>query len=105
MSVSGPTTDHSEIRGWAAQHHARPAEVLPQRLDSEPAVLRFMFPGQARDHQDIRLISWEEFFVKFDELGLSFVYDTDSTGYNELLQVEERSPYRRFAGGSVDETN
>ena len=45
MSVSGPTTNHSEIRGWAAQHHARPAEVLPQRLDSEPAVLRIIVSG------------------------------------------------------------
>ena len=34
---------------------------------------------------------------KFDALGLTFVYDNGATGYNEILQVEEKSPYRHSA--------
>lgn len=96
MPISEPTTDHSEIRHWALKHKAVPVEVLPDHVDSEPATLRFLLPEQSR-HLGFSQISWEEFFVKFDELGLTFVYDKDSTGYNEILQVESRSPYRNPA--------
>ena len=95
MPIIGPTTNHSEIRRWAETHDAIPTEVLPHDVDSEPALIRFMLAEQAKDHSDMRLIAWEEFFLKFDSLGLSFVYDDGSTGYNEILQVEELSPYRK----------
>jgi len=52
-----------------------------------------VLPEQAADLANVHLISWEEFFVKFDGLGLSFVYDDEPTGYNEILQIEENSPY------------
>jgi hypothetical protein len=94
MSIIGPTTDHAEIRRWAESKGAVPTEVLPHVLDSEPALLRIMFAEQARDLADVRIIAWEEFFVKFDGLGLTFVYDDDRGGYNEILQNEEKSPYR-----------
>ena len=94
MAASEPTTDHQEILDWATRNNAVPTEKLPQIVDGEPGVLRFMIREQAEDHKDIRLISWEEFFLKFDALGLSFVYDKGTSGDNEILQIEERSPYR-----------
>jgi len=95
MPISGPTSDHAKIRYWATANRAIPAEVLPHIVDGEPATLRLMLAEQVARHRDIRVLSWEEFFVKFDSLGLTFVYDDDSTGYNEILQMEENSPYRR----------
>jgi len=94
MPVIGPTTDHKEIRFWAELNRAVPTEVLPQRLDHVPAELRLMLADQARAMPWVRVITWEEFFIKFDGLGLSFVYDDDAPGYNEILQIEEKSPYR-----------
>ena len=53
-----------------------------------------MFAERAKRQTDLRVLPWDEFFLKFDELGLTFVYNDDSTGWNELLQREEASPYR-----------
>ena len=94
MAMSGPTTDHWEIRSWAEKHNAVPAEVLPHLLDGEPATLRILAKEAVRDHTDVKLITWDEFFVKFDQLGLTFVYDDETAGSHEILQVEERNPYR-----------
>src|ERR1700712_6034937 len=95
MPILGPTNEHSKIRYWATSNRAVPAEVLPHIVDGEPATLRLLPAEQVARSADIRVISWEEFFIKFDSLGLAFVYDDDSSGYNEILQVEENSPYRR----------
>jgi hypothetical protein len=95
VPLTGPTTDHNEIRDWADLHQVVPAELLPHQIDHEPSVLRLMLVEQARTRLDLRLITWEEFFMKFDLLGLTFIYDQDPRGYCELLQEEERSPYRR----------
>ena len=95
MAIVGPTTNHKEIRHWAESHSAAPAEILPLLVDSEPALLRVMLRAQIEDHANARALPWEEFFARFDALGLTFVYDDDSTGYNEILQREEESPYRR----------
>jgi hypothetical protein len=95
MPILGPTNDHGTIRYWATTNRAIPAEILPHIVDGEPAILRLMLAEQVACNAHIRVISWDEFFLKFDSLGLTFVYDDDSTGYNEILQAEENSPYRR----------
>ncbi len=105
MPIAGPTTDHTEIRHWAEKHHAVPTEILPQHLNHEPTVLRFMFPQMAADRLDIRVLSWEEFFAKFDLLGLSFVYESNSGGYNELLQIDSKNPYRSSRHQPIDPHN
>ncbi len=94
MNVIGPTTDHQEIRRWANTKLIVPVEMLPHLVDHEPTVLRLMFAAEASTRKDLRLITWEEFFLKFDLLGLTFVYDIGSSGYNEILQVDAESPYR-----------
>ena len=94
MPSTKPITDHEDIRRWAESQGAIPAEVLPHVLDSEPALLRFMLKGQAASKIDVRPISWEEFFAKFDQLGLCFAYNPDKPEQNEILQIEEKSPYR-----------
>ena len=94
MPILGPTTDQQEIRQWAESCRALPAELLPHILNHEPSLLQFRVPEQAADRLDVRILSWEEFVLKFETLGLAFVYDDDSSGYNEILQMEEKSPLR-----------
>jgi hypothetical protein len=62
-------------------------------VDGEPALLRLMLKEQAGDRSNVLVIGWEELFSKFDALGLAFVYDNGSAGYNEILQREEHSAY------------
>ena len=95
MPISGPTSDHELIKGWANTHSFVPAERLPARVDGEPAELSLVSAIQAESRKDVVVIAWEDFFAKFDQHGLAFVYDNDSSsGFNEILQNEEKSPYR-----------
>jgi hypothetical protein len=94
MPIIGPTTDHFEIQHWADSKGAVPTEILPGIVDGEPAQIRLVLKYSSQTHPERRQISWIEFFSKFDQLGLAFVYDDSGTGYNELLQIEARSPYR-----------
>ncbi len=94
MPIAGPTTDHAEIRHWAESKDAVPTEILPEHLNHEPTQLRILMPQLAAERKDVRVLTWEEFFTKFDLLGLTFVYDNDSSGYNELLQIDAKNPYR-----------
>ena len=87
-----PTTDHDEIRLWAADKGAIPAQRRPRTFDSEPAILTFLFGVPKGPTEDVAEISWEHFFALFDVMGLSLVYDGGS-GF-ELLQIEKNSPYR-----------
>ena len=84
---------------------AMPIEILPQTLDSEPVQLRIILKAASLSHPERRKISWEDFFARFDELGLAFVYDDDSTGYNELLQIEAKSPYRSLQNTAIPGEN
>ena len=94
MAVKSPTSDHEEILSWAQLNAAVPAEVLPAIVDSIPPLIQLMRKEQATKRRDMRIISWEDFFAKFDALGLSLVYDDDLTGYNEILEREELSAFR-----------
>ncbi len=88
-----PTTDHGEILAWAERHNAVPAEVHIRKFDGEPTVLRFLF-GKARGgSSDIHPIGWEDFFVRFDLMGLALAYN-DTPDF-QLLQIDGKSPYHR----------
>ena len=95
MPISGPTSDHELIKRWANAHNFVPVEALPARVDGEPSVLSLVSEIQAKSRKDVVVIGWEDFFAKFDQHGLAFVYDDESSsGCYESLQNEERSPYR-----------
>ena len=99
IAIAAPklTTDHEEIRNWARQNNAVPCELLPHIVDGEPAVLCFLFESQARERANVRVILWDDFLAKFDALGLSLAYDEAVPRNNEILQIEEKSPYRPAA--------
>lgn len=72
-SSSQTTTDHDEIRKWAEARDGKPVTVRGTGDDDEPGVLRIDFPGGAGSDR-LEEISWEEWFEKFDEKELSFLY-------------------------------
>jgi hypothetical protein len=71
-SQSKTTTDHDEIRRWVEEHEGRPASVKGTG-DGEAGVLRIDFPGGAGEDQ-LEHISWDDWFQKFDEAKLAFLY-------------------------------
>lgn len=77
---SRTTTDHTTIRHWAEQRGGRPATVEGTGNGDKAGVLRFDFGDK-----DARLapISWDEFFQKFDQADLAFLYQDTTSGGQE----------------------
>ncbi|MBB4125948.1 hypothetical protein GGR77_001238 [Xanthomonas translucens] len=79
MSTHGSktTTDHDEIRRWVEARGGRPASVRGTEADADAGVLRILF----RDDASLEEISWDDFFDKFEEEELAFLYqDKTSDG-------------------------
>jgi hypothetical protein len=72
-SSSKTTTDHNEIREWAESRGGLPVSVRGTGDKDEPGVLRIDFPGGAGSDR-LEEISWDEWFEKFDENNLAFLY-------------------------------
>ena len=69
---SHTTTDHDVIRKWAEERGDRPASVAGTG-GREPGILRIEFPGQGSE-DSLDQITREEFFRKFEENRLAFLY-------------------------------
>jgi hypothetical protein len=72
-SLSHTTTDHDEIRKWVEEHDGVPATVRGTGDGDEAGVLRIDFPGGAGTDR-LEHIDWEEWFQKFDDSELAFLY-------------------------------
>ena len=82
-------TDHDQIRQWAEERGAHPACVRGTGNKGDLGVLRLDFPGYTGADKLVE-ISWDEFFEKFDEQGLSLlVQDKTARGqksnFNKLV--------------------
>ncbi len=75
---SKTTTDHEEIRRWVEDRGGFPATVEGTGDEEDPGLLRIDFPGYS-GQQSLRRISWEEFFDKFDEKALAFLYQDETS--------------------------
>jgi hypothetical protein len=71
MSESHTTTDHDLIRRWAKDRNGRPATVKATEDDGHAGVLRIDFGSK---DEGLDEIDWDEFFKKFDESDLAFLY-------------------------------
>jgi hypothetical protein len=71
MSDSETTTNHKVIKEWAEEREGRPATVRATEEDGHAGILRIDF-GPAEDR--LEEIEWDEFFRKFDESDLAFLY-------------------------------
>jgi hypothetical protein len=67
------TTDHGLIQKWVEARGGHPATVKRTSRRGEPGLLRIDYPGFGGD-QAFKAISWEEFFEKFEESKLAFIY-------------------------------
>jgi len=75
---SKTTTDHETIRRWVEERGGRPATVKGTEERDEAGVLRIDFPGYG-DDEKLQPISWEEFFQKFEEKQLAFLYQEETS--------------------------
>ena len=81
MADTKITTDHNEIRKWAEARGGRPAVVRSTRGKGGTGILRLEFPDAPHADDDaLEEISWDEFFEKFDEKRLAFVYQEKTVG-------------------------
>ena len=75
------TTDHGLIKNWAEARHGCPAVIRKITDAGIDLVLSFVFPDI--DPEGIaRKLSWDEFFERFDQQHLVFVYDDDDPQQN-----------------------
>jgi hypothetical protein len=80
MSAAKVTTDHDEIRKWVEESNGKPASVKGTEKGNEGSgLLRINFPGYSGE-DTLEEISWEEFFRKFDESNLAFLYQEEIKG-------------------------
>jgi hypothetical protein len=64
-----------------------------------------MLPQMAGDRKDVRVLTWDEFSAKFALLGLTFVSDNNSRGYNKLLRIDSCNPCRSTCDQPIDPHN
>src|SRR3954465_3163596 len=84
-SQSRVTTDHEQIRQWAEERGGHPATVKRTEQGGEPGILRIDFPGFSGE-DTLEEISWEDFFQKFEESGLAFLFqDKGESRFNKLV--------------------
>ncbi|MFL6196636.1 MAG: hypothetical protein ACJ75H_20810 [Thermoanaerobaculia bacterium] len=79
MPETRTTTDHEEIRRWAEERGGKPAAVVSSSDEEQEKIaggLRIDFPGLDND-EDLREITWTEFFDKFEEQNLVFMYQEE----------------------------
>jgi hypothetical protein len=70
------TMDHVIIKKWVEERGGEPASVPFGTPDEEEGVLRIRFKG-TDEFERFKPISWSEFFTKFDQSHLAFMYEED----------------------------
>jgi hypothetical protein len=92
MAEAKETTNHDQIRSWVEARGGWPATVKGTAAEDEAGLLRIDFPGYSGEGT-LERISWDEFFKKFDEKNLVFLYqDQTESGeqsrFNKLVSRE-----------------
>jgi len=88
------TTSHEVIRRWAEERNAVPATVEGTEHDDHLGVLRFDFRG---DSDNLRHVSWDEWFATFDTRKLNFLYQEQRKDGNQSNFFRLESPDREDA--------
>jgi hypothetical protein len=93
-SSSKTTTNHDEIKKWAEDRNGKPATVQSTARGSQQAgIIRIDFPGYS-GNKSLKQISWDQFFKKFDDSDLAFVYQSKTksgkkSNFNRLIKREK----------------
>jgi hypothetical protein len=89
-SQSDTTIDHDEIRRWAEERDGAPATVKGTGKKNDAGILRLDF--EPKD-QELEEISWDEFFDKFEQEGLAFLYQ-EQTAEGKVSRFHKFVPAR-----------
>lgn len=82
---SKTTTDHDTIKEWAESRNGYPATVADtESKGGDPGILRIDFedPSEGQPNtpdSGLHRITWDEFFEKFDEAGIQFLYQEQTS--------------------------
>ncbi|MBE9464260.1 hypothetical protein IEE83_20425 [Dyadobacter sp. UP-52] len=77
------TTNHDEIRAWVEKRKGTPSTVKGTgNKNDNSGILRIDFPGYS-GKDTLEAISWDDFFKKFDESNLEFLYQNETAGGKE----------------------
>src|SRR5688572_12596070 len=89
MSAGQATTDHEQIRRWAEERGGHPATVKTRTKKDKDyiGIIRIDFPGYSGENT-LQEITWDQFFEKFDEKNLAFVYQ-EKTAEGELSRFNK----------------
>jgi hypothetical protein len=83
MSASSKVTiDHDEIRAWVEARGGKPSDVIGTGGKEDVGLLRIDFPGYSGEGS-LEEISWDEFFEKFEEKQLAFLYQEETADGHE----------------------
>jgi hypothetical protein len=113
MAAANKTIDHDEIKRWVESHGGHPATVKSTRSKGDVGMIRIDFPGFSGE-DSLQAISWDEWFSKFDEQELAFIYQQGKrTNFNKLVRRDpqkarpsdrRRGPSRTTRGGRAAAT-
>jgi hypothetical protein len=79
---SQTTTDHVTSQEWVEQRNGYPATVKATKVGDKPGVLTIDFPGYSGE-ETLERISWDDFFDKFEENNLAFLYQEQTSSGEE----------------------
>lgn len=80
---SNTTTNHDEIRAWVEKRKGTPSTVKGTENGKEnTGILRIDFPGYS-GKDSLEPVGWEDFFKKFDESNLEFLYQEETSSGKE----------------------
>ncbi|WP_029011861.1 hypothetical protein [Niveispirillum irakense] len=91
MSEARTTQDHRLIRQWVEARNGRPAHVKASGDEEDIGVLRILFAdGDNHSAGALEPVSWEDFFAKFEERELCFLYQEETetnapSRFNKLI--------------------
>jgi hypothetical protein len=88
------TTHHEVIKQWADERGGKPATVEGTEHGDHLGVLRFDFGGGS---DNLREVSWEEWFDTFDARRLNFIYQEQRSDGTQSNFFRLESPDREDA--------
>lgn len=91
-NLTRTTRDHDEIRRWAEERGGKPSHVQSTGSGEDVGILRIDFPGYSGEGS-LEPITWEQWFEKFDQQGLSLIYEEETAGgarsnFNKIVSAE-----------------
>jgi hypothetical protein len=87
------TTNHDAIRKWADERGGEPSIV--KDTDTNAGILRIDFPGYPGEDSPEH-ISWDDFFKKFVDSGLAFLYQEETaegkpSRFNKIVSADKEA--------------